>query len=79
MTRRPRRPRGGPDPTQGFDFEAPRWREPAVPGDVPPASQRRFRNSSAPEQAGSIDAAGSVPGRADPRDATTEESGGSPS
>ncbi|NJD29606.1 MAG: hypothetical protein FIA92_15115 [Chloroflexi bacterium] len=65
MTRKRRTTAPGktPDPTAeeaGFDFGSPRWREPETE-DVQRGKQRRFRNDAAPNQRGSIDAAGSVP------------------
>ena len=64
MTRRTR-PDGAepPPPDAGFDFGSPRWREPDASAEILAGKQRRFRNDLAPDQRGSIDAAGSVPSR----------------
>lgn len=65
MTERRRPGRRQASLNDGIDFGAPRWREPEGPVDGRSTRERRFRNASAPEQAGSVDAADSVPGRAD--------------
>jgi hypothetical protein len=60
----PDRDEGGPE--DGFDFTAPRWRELDGSDDIRSGKERRLGNESGPDQAGSIDAADSVPGRTDP-------------
>jgi hypothetical protein len=68
MTRRPRPDRDELAPPDSIDFSAPRWRGADGQDSLRPGKSRRFRNDSAPEQAGALDAEDSVPRGTDPPD-----------